>query len=232
MGQPSHLATSSHSWRARRPGATRRPSQRYVWRLKTPLAQPTGHASAQGPCRLRHAPQPAVDPLLGCPALDLRRESAGEIRHPAADRKHGLGQTDGRFRWEHSGNHYPYLIGTVQNRHRGPLSRSGSDVPAQQLSRYAGAAAWPARGRPDDNLQAAGQPNSRVSAHRCIQGPAWVRQRRDRAREVERLRRTCAAAPTPPPKSSRNLCLGWKPVWAARSRTTPPSQLTGTAAPP
>ena len=86
-----------------------------------------------------------------------------------------IGQADGRFRLEHSGNHYPYLIGTVKNRHCGPLSPSGSDVPAQQLSRYAGAAAWPARGRPDDNLQAAGQPNSRVSARRCIEGPAWIR---------------------------------------------------------
>ena len=119
---------------------------------------------------------------------------------------------DGRFQKEHSADHYPYLIGTAKNRHRGPLSRSGSDVPAQQLSRYAGAAAWPARGRADDNLQAAGQPNSRVSARRCIQGPAWVRQGRDRAREVERWRRTCAAAPAPPPKSSQNLCPGWKPV--------------------
>ena len=188
--------------------------------------------SAQGPPRLRRAPQLAVDPLLGRPALDLGRESAAEIRHPTADRKHGLGQTDGRFQKEHSSRRYPYLIGTTKNRHRGPLSRSGSDVPAKQLSRYAGAAAWPARGCTDDNLQAAGQPNSRVSARRCIQGPAWVRQGRDRAREVERWRRTCAAAPAPPPKSSRNLCLGWKPVWAARSRTTPPPQLTGTAAPP
>ena len=83
MGQPSQLAGSSHTWRARRPGATRRPSQRYVWRLKTPLAQPTGHASAHGPCRLRRAPQPAVDPLLGCPALHLGPGSAAKIRHPA-----------------------------------------------------------------------------------------------------------------------------------------------------
>ena len=39
--------------------------------------------SAQGPSRLRHAPQLAVDPLLGHPALDLGRESAAEIRHLA-----------------------------------------------------------------------------------------------------------------------------------------------------
>ena len=189
--------------RAGRPGATRRPRQRYIRRLKTPTTQPTRHTSAQRPYRLRRAPQPVVDPLLGRPVLDLRRESAGEIRHPAADRKHKLGQTDGRFRWEHLTDHYAYLIGTVKNRHRGPLSPSGSDVPAQQLSRYAGAAAWPARGRPDDNLQAAGQPNSRVSARRCIQSPAWVRQGRGRAPEVERWRRTCAGISAPPSMTSR-----------------------------
>ena len=133
------------------------------------------HASPQGPCRLRRAPQPTIDPLLGRPVFDLRRRSAAEIRHPTADRKHKLVEADGWFRWEHSTNHYPYLIGTAKNRHPGPLDRTCSDVPAQQASRYAGAAAWPARGRPDDNLQAAGQPNSRVSARHCIEGPEWVR---------------------------------------------------------
>ena len=39
--------------------------------------------SAQGPPRLRRAPQLAVDPLLGRPALDLGRESAAEIHHLA-----------------------------------------------------------------------------------------------------------------------------------------------------
>ena len=39
--------------------------------------------SAQGPYRLRHAPQLAVDPLLGHPALHLCPGSAAEIRHPA-----------------------------------------------------------------------------------------------------------------------------------------------------
>ena len=39
--------------------------------------------SAQGPSRLRRAPQPAVDPLLGHPALHLCPGSAAEIRHPA-----------------------------------------------------------------------------------------------------------------------------------------------------
>ena len=41
------------------------------------------HASAHGPCQLRRAPQHVVDTLLGHPALDLGRESAAEIRHPA-----------------------------------------------------------------------------------------------------------------------------------------------------
>ena len=41
------------------------------------------HASAQGPCRLRRAPQHVVGPLLDHPALDLGRESAAEIHHLA-----------------------------------------------------------------------------------------------------------------------------------------------------
>ena len=155
--------------------------------------------SAQGPCRLRHAPQLAVDPLLGRPVADLRRRS---IHHPTADRKHKLVEADGRFKREDSRNHYPYLISTVQNRHRRPLSRTRSGVPAQELSRYPGAVAWPARGRPDDNLQATTQPNSRVSARRCIQSPAWVRQGRGRAPEVERWRRTCAGISAPPSMTS------------------------------
>mgnify|MGYP003314679371 CR=1 FL=1 len=113
--QHSHLTTSSRTWRAHGPGATRRPSECYLGRLQTPTTQLMRHTSAQGPYRLRRAPQPAVDPLLGRPVLDLRRESAGEIRHPTADCKHGLGQMDGRFQWEHSSDHYPYLIGTVKN---------------------------------------------------------------------------------------------------------------------
>ena len=156
--------------------------------------------SAQGPSRLRHAPQLAVDPLLGRPVADLRRRS---IRHPTADRKHKLVEADGRFKREDSRNHYPYLISTVQNRHRRPLSRTRSGVPAQELSRYPGAVAWPARARPGDSLQATTQPNSRVSARHCIQSPAWVRQGRGRAPEVERWRRTCAGSSAPPSMPSR-----------------------------
>jgi len=59
-------------------------------------------------------------------------------------------QVDGRFQKEHSTYHYPYLIGTLQNHHRGPLTRSGSDVPDQDLSRYPRVVAWPAGGRTDD----------------------------------------------------------------------------------
>ena len=118
---------------------------------------------------------------------------------------------DGQFQSETATRHSTYLIGTPKNRHRGPLSRSGSDVPAQQLSRYAGAAVWPAGRRPDDNLPAAGQPNSRVRARRCIQRPEMVRWARGRARKVKRWRRTCARTSSPPPNSSPNLCPAWKP---------------------
>lgn len=133
------------------------------------------------------------------------RQSAPTRTQTATDRKHGLGQTDGRFQSKNPCRHSTYLIGTAKNRHRGPLSRSGSDVPAQQLSRYAGAAVWPAGRRPHDNLPAAGQPNSRVRARRCIQRPVGVRHGRGRAREVERWRRTCARTSSPPPNSSPKL---------------------------
>ena len=81
MGQPSQPPASSHSWRARRPDTTRRPSQRSVRRLKTPTTQPTRHASAQGPYRLCGDPQLAVDPSLDRPAPDLGHRSAAEIWH-------------------------------------------------------------------------------------------------------------------------------------------------------
>ena len=70
---------------------------------------------------------------------------------------------------------------------------------------------WPAGRRPDDNLPAAGQPNSRVRARRCIQRPEMVRWARGRARKVKRWRRTCARTSSPPPNSSPNLCPAWKP---------------------
>ena len=41
------------------------------------------HTSAQGPSRLRRAPQLAVDPLLGHPALHLCPGSAPKIRYLA-----------------------------------------------------------------------------------------------------------------------------------------------------
>ena len=81
--QPHQLAATTEVARIGRPGAARGPSQRYRGRLQTPTTHPMRHASAQGPCRLRRAPQHVVGPLLGHPALDLRRESAAEIRHPA-----------------------------------------------------------------------------------------------------------------------------------------------------
>ena len=111
------------------------------------------HASTHGPYRLRRVTQPAVDALLGRPVLDLRRRSAARIHRPTTDRKHGLVQVDGRLQKEHSTYHYPYIIGTVQNRHRGSLSRSGSDVLDQELSRYPRVVAWPAGGRTDDTYQ-------------------------------------------------------------------------------
>ena len=92
-------------------------------------------------------------------ALQLGPGSATRIRFPTTDRKHGLVWLDGRFQKEHLRHHYPYLIGTVQNHHRGPLSRSGTDVLAQQLSRYPGVVAWPAGERTDDNLRPAAQSN-------------------------------------------------------------------------
>ena len=83
IAQPSHLTYNSRIRRAHGPGAARGPSQRYRGRLWTPTTQPTRHASARGPYRLCRAPQLAVDPLLGRPALDLGRESAAEIHHLA-----------------------------------------------------------------------------------------------------------------------------------------------------
>ena len=83
IAQPSHLTHNSRIKRARGPCATRGPSQRDRGRLWTPTTQPTRRASARGPYRLRRAPQLAVDPLLGRPALDLGRENAVEIRHLA-----------------------------------------------------------------------------------------------------------------------------------------------------
>ena len=184
---------------------------------------PTGSAVPTGGLRSRSKTRKA---------LHLSPGSATRIHLPTTDRKHRLVRLDGRFQKEHLTDHYPYLIGTVQNRHRGPLSRSGTDVLAQQLSRYPRVVAWPAGGRTDDNLRPTAQSNARVGARHCIHRPVGVRHGRGRARDVERRWRTCAAASAPPPKSSRNLCLGWKPVWVARSRTTPTPQLTGTAAPP
>ena len=96
------------------------------------LRVPTGSAVTTGGLRSRSKTQKA---------LHLSPGSATRIRFPTTDRKHRLVRLDRRFQKEHSSRHYPYLIGTVQNRHRGPLSRSGTDVLAQQLSRYAGAGA-------------------------------------------------------------------------------------------
>ena len=80
-------------------------------------------------------------------------ESVARIHRPTTDCKHGSVQVDGRFQKEHSTYHYPYLIGTLQNHHRGPLSRSGSDVLDQELSRYPRVVAWPAGGRTGDTYQ-------------------------------------------------------------------------------
>ena len=62
--------------RAGRPGAARRPSQPSLRRPTTPIAHITRHTSAQGPCRLRHPAELAVDPLIGRPADHLGHESA------------------------------------------------------------------------------------------------------------------------------------------------------------
>ena len=70
---------------------------------------------------------------------------------------------------------------------------------------------WPAGRRPDDNLPAAGQPNSRVRARHYIHRPGWVRWARGRASKVKRWRHTCARTSSPPPNSSPNLSPAWKP---------------------
>ena len=93
---------------------------------------PTGSTVTTGGLRSRSKTQKA---------LHLGPGSATRIRFPTTDRKHRLVRLDRRFQKEHLRTDYPYLIGTVQNRHRGPLSRTGTDVLAQQLSRYAGAVA-------------------------------------------------------------------------------------------
>ena len=124
----------------------------------------TRQPSAQGPYQLVRAQQLAKKLLLRHSALDPGRQSVPTRTQSATDRKHGLAQADGQFQSKNPCRHSTYLIGTAQNHHRGPLSRSGSDVPTQQLSRYAGAAVWPAHGRPDDTLHTTTQPNSRASA--------------------------------------------------------------------
>ena len=232
--RPAQPAHPQQPHTARAPAGRRSPTGSWAFPLlnrhapplehaRPSLRVPTGSAVPTGGLRSRSKTQKA---------LHLSPGSAARIRFPTTDRKHRLVRLDRRFQKEHSSRHYAYLIGTAQNRHRGPLSRTGTDVLAQQLSRYPGAAAWPAGGRTDDNLRPAAQSNARVGARHCIHRPVGVRHGRGRARDVERRWRTCAAASAPPPKSSRNLCLGWKPVWVARSRTTPHPQLTGTAAPP
>ena len=92
-----------------------------------------------------------------------------------------------------------YLIGTVENRHRRPLTPRDCRVPAQQLSRYAGEVACPAGGRWGDNLRTSGQVDSGVRARRCIRRPGWVMWARGRAGEVERWRHTCAVTSSSPP---------------------------------
>jgi hypothetical protein len=48
------------------------------------------------------------------------------------------GQVDGSLHREESTGRHTYLIGTVESRHRRPLSPSNCHVPAPQHSRYAG----------------------------------------------------------------------------------------------
>jgi hypothetical protein len=104
---------------------------------------------------------------------------------------------------------------------------------AQPLRRSGGVAGPWAHGRQPATRCTVKQQSQRAPLHpRPGMGQAGKGQSARGREMAARWRRTCAAAPAPPPKSSRNLCLGWKPVRAARSRTTPPSQLTGTAAPP
>jgi len=100
-----------------------------------------------------------------------------------------------------------YLIYTVENRHRRPLSPRDCRVPAQQLSRYAGEVACPAGGRRGDNLRTSGQVDGGVRAGRCIQSPVWVMRAWGRAVGVERWRRTCVPTPPPPLSRRQNLRL-------------------------
>ena len=83
IAQQHQLAATTKVARTGRPGAARRPSQRYVWRLKTPTTQPTPQTSAQGLCRLHCAPHRAVDPRFSHLPLHLGSGSAPKIRYLA-----------------------------------------------------------------------------------------------------------------------------------------------------
>ena len=141
--RPAQPAHPQQPHTARAPAGRRSPTGSWAFPLlnhhapplehaRPSLRVPTGSAVATGGLRSRSKTQKA---------LHLGPGSATRIRFPTTDRKHRLVWLDGRFQKEHSADHYPYLIGTAQNRHRGPLSRTGTDVLAQQLSRYAGAVA-------------------------------------------------------------------------------------------
>ena len=109
------------------------------------------HASTQGPCRLRPAPQLAVDPLPGRPALDLGRESAAEIRHlariAAADFVH----------LQHSNQELicqPYANSPMHRDARdcaAPLTATVLPVAQQTENRFRAGAYRPAGGRGGDN---------------------------------------------------------------------------------
>ncbi len=163
---------------------------------------------------------------------DIIHLSAASRTRPAENRKHELGQAHGRLQRGEASAGYVYLIGTVENRHRRPLTPRDCRVPAQQLSRYAGEVACPAGGRRGDNLRTSGQVDSGVRARHCIRRPGWVMWARGRAGEVERWRHTCAVTSSSPPSRRPDRRLFRSRGGEARSRTTPPAKLTLPAAPP
>jgi hypothetical protein len=100
-----------------------------------------------------------------------------------------------------------YLIDTVENHHRRPLTPSKSRNPAPWLSRYAGEVVpRPAGGR-WVTICTSRQVDGGVRAGRCIQSPVWVMRARGRAVGVERWRRTCVPTPPPPLSRRQNLRL-------------------------
>ena len=100
-----------------------------------------------------------------------------------------------------------YLIYTVENHHRRPLTLSKSRDPAPWLSRYAGRWCRDRPGGAGATICTSRQVDGGVRAGRCIQSPVWVMRAWGRAVGVERWRRTCVPTPPPPLSRRQNLRL-------------------------